>query len=58
MIKMVSGECGGAMSHKLSLTAGCSASSISTTSTLLKVFRYVVYHWHNNYMEVCLEFCM
>ena len=42
MIRMVSGECGGAVNHKLSLTAGCSVSSTNTTSTHLKAFRYVV----------------
>ena len=40
MIKMVSGECGGAVNHKLSLMAGCSVSSTSIANTILKVFRY------------------
>ena len=44
MIKMASGECGGVMNHKWNLTAGCSASSTSTTSTVLKVFRYKINH--------------
>ena len=40
MIKMASGECGGAVNHKLSLIADYSASLISITNTFLKVFRY------------------
>ena len=44
LIRMVSGECGGVLNHKLSFRTGFSASLINTTSILLEELRY-----NNNY---------